>query len=298
MVSVIIPYYNKQNSVLRAINSVLNQTFTDWELIVIDDCSPQALNAHELPSDNRIQYSQNPQNLGAARTRQRGLNLSTGAFVAFLDADDWWDHRFLEYCIKALESTTKSDGAYVKTKVYHPDGSDSIRKYSDREFYKIRETLIRYARPWQTGGILWRKSSCGDWGQLKTNEDSWFEISSAKYNCLIPVNLVGYFVDQSGDSHLSTNFSNCNVATDIQELFLRIFVEERTKLNLGIRITLFTRLLRGQLRILEYCGKESALIWRQKLSVHSSILGALCRNRIIMKVLLRLIQSSPFKIHF
>ncbi len=298
MVSVIIPYYNKQNSVLRAINSVLNQTFTDWELIVIDDCSTQPLNAHELPSDNRIQYSQNPQNLGAAQTRQRGLNLSIGAFVAFLDADDWWDHRFLEYCTKALESTTKSDGAYVKTKVYHPDGTNSIRKYSDREFYKIRETLIRYARPWQTGGILWRKSSCGDWGQLKTNEDSWFEISSAKYNCLIPVNLVGYFVDQSGDSHLSTNFSCCNVAKDVQDLFFRIFVEEKKKLNLGIRITLFTRLLRGQLRILEYCGKESALIWRQKLSVHSSILGALCRNRIIMKVLLRLIQSSPFKIHF
>jgi hypothetical protein len=69
-------------------------------------------------------------------------------------------------------------------------------------------------------------------------------------------------------------------------------------LNLGIRITLFTRLLRGQLKILEYCGKESALIWRQKLSVHSLFLGVLCRNRIIMKVLLRLIQSSPFKIHF
>lgn len=298
MVSIIIPYYNKQNTVLRAINSVLKQTYADWELIVIDDCSPQPLDVRELPADSRIRYLQNPQNLGAAQTRQRGLNLSNGKYVAFLDADDWWDNRFLEFCTQALKSTPKSDGAYVKTKVYHPDGTESIRKYSDKEFYKIRETLIRYARPWQTGGILWRKSSCGDWGQLKTNEDSWFEISSAQHNYLVPIDLVGYFVDQSGDSHLSTNFSNCNVATDVQELFLRIFIEERTKLNLGIRITLLTRLLRGQLKILEYCGKESALNWRRKLSSHSWILGILGRNRLIMKVLLRIIQSSPFRIHF
>jgi glycosyltransferase involved in cell wall biosynthesis len=250
LISIIIPYYNKKDTILRSVNSVLSQTYTNWELVLIDDCGEDRIQEYTLPQDDRIRVIFNESNKGAAQTRQRGLNLSNGKYVAFLDADDWWDNRFLEYCIQALETTPKSDGAYVKTKVYHADGTESIRKYSDKEFYKIRETLIRYARPWQTGGILWRKSSCGSWGQLQTNEDSWFEISSAKHNCLIPIDLVGYFVDQSGDSHLSTNFSNCNVATDVQELFLRIFLEERTKLNLGIRITLFTRLLRGQLKIL------------------------------------------------
>jgi glycosyltransferase involved in cell wall biosynthesis len=298
LISVVIPYYNKCNTISRAIVSVLKQTYYSLELLIIDDYSDQPLDIASLPVDSRILFLSNSINLGAAQTRQRGLNLSRGKFIAFLDADDWWDPNFLDYCLIVLLNNELSDGAYVKTQVLHPDGTHSLRRHCDIGFTKIRETLIQYSRPWQTGGILWRKSSCGDWGSLKTNEDSWFEISSSKYNCLLPVNIIGYFVDQSGEAHLSASFTHCNVAQDVQSLFLRILECERNKLSLGIRITLFLRIVRGQLRILEYCGMEIANLIRKDISKNSRFMGMICKNRLTMKLIHRVLQATPYKIHF
>ena len=108
LVSVIIPVYKAREFVEEAIRSVLAQTITDLELLVIDDCSPD--DSFEIvqslaQEDSRIRPLRNERNMGVAKTRNRGLELSQGKYVAFLDSDDIWYPSKLEAQIDLLEQT-------------------------------------------------------------------------------------------------------------------------------------------------------------------------------------------------
>lgn len=96
--SVIIPLYNKAPYVAKAIGSVLSQTFADYELIVVDDGSKDnsaeiAAQAIEGRSNCRLIRQSNA---GVSTARNNGVAASQGDYLCFLDADDWWDCRFLE----------------------------------------------------------------------------------------------------------------------------------------------------------------------------------------------------------
>jgi len=94
---------------------VLAQTYQNWVLIIIDDCSNDKLDISVLPEHKKIIDLYNDINLGAAQTRQRGLDIAEGKYISFLDADDWWVKLFLEKCIRQLELEKKCDGVYVKS---------------------------------------------------------------------------------------------------------------------------------------------------------------------------------------
>lgn len=92
-VSVIIPAYNAAAYIEQAIRSVMAQTYTDWELLVIDDCSTDgtyAIAQRLAAEEPRIRLIRNEKNSGVAATRNYGLELCGGAYVAFLDSDDVW----------------------------------------------------------------------------------------------------------------------------------------------------------------------------------------------------------------
>jgi glycosyltransferase involved in cell wall biosynthesis len=90
-ISVIIPAYNAANCIADSITSVVNQKFTNWELIVVDDGSTDttAEIAGSFLSDTRIQLIRQA-NKGVSAARNAGIRLSTGKFIAFLDADDYY----------------------------------------------------------------------------------------------------------------------------------------------------------------------------------------------------------------
>lgn len=89
-VSVVIPVHNRARYVGTAIESILAQTFTDFELIVIDDgSSDNSLEVVESYTDPRLRLVPNESNLGIPATRNRGLDLSRGEYMAILDSDDW-----------------------------------------------------------------------------------------------------------------------------------------------------------------------------------------------------------------
>ena len=108
LVSVIMPAYNAEPFIEEAIASVIAQTVADWELIVIDDCSTddtvQIVSAF-VRQDPRIQLLTNASNMGVAKTRNRGLELCRGQYVALLDSDDYWKPRFLEKMLARAEQT-------------------------------------------------------------------------------------------------------------------------------------------------------------------------------------------------
>lgn len=112
LVSVIMPAYNAQEYIEKAIRSVLDQTVADLELLVLDDGSTdntceivEALSAQ----DSRIVLIRNERNLGVARTRNRGLEQFQGRYVAFLDSDDVWHPEKLETQLARMQET----GAYL-----------------------------------------------------------------------------------------------------------------------------------------------------------------------------------------
>lgn len=93
LVSIIMPSYNTAKFIDETIESVLKQTYTNWELIIVDDCSTD--NTDEVVkkylSDSRIKYLKNEKNSGAAVTRNYALREAKGRWIAFLDSDDLWN---------------------------------------------------------------------------------------------------------------------------------------------------------------------------------------------------------------
>ena len=90
----IIPTYNRAALVKRAIQSVLNQTFQDFEIIVVDDSSVD--NTEEVVKgfrDDRIRYIRHPNNKGLPAGRNTGIKVASGEYIAFLDDDDEWKKR-------------------------------------------------------------------------------------------------------------------------------------------------------------------------------------------------------------
>ena len=103
--SVIIPLYNKAPYVAKAIGSVLAQTFTDYELVVVDDGSrddsaEMAAKAMDGRPDCRLIRQENA---GVSMARNNGVTASHGDYLCFLDADDWWEPTFLEEMSKLIE---------------------------------------------------------------------------------------------------------------------------------------------------------------------------------------------------
>lgn len=98
LVSIIMPSYNTATYIAASIKSVLAQTYTNWELIIIDDCSTDNTDEIVKPflTDKRIKYLKNKQNSGAAITRNRALREAKGKWIAFLDSDDLWVPQKLE----------------------------------------------------------------------------------------------------------------------------------------------------------------------------------------------------------
>lgn len=136
LASVIMPAYNAEAFIAEAISSVLAQSISDWELIVIDDCSSDK--TYEIAmrlqqQDPRICVLRNDANSGVAKTRNRGIDLAKGKYVAFLDSDDIWLPEKLARQIDRIDST----GAELCYCSYAIIGSSGEKVRGD---YLVRET--------------------------------------------------------------------------------------------------------------------------------------------------------------
>lgn len=106
LVSIITPTYNCARFIAETIQSVQAQGYTNWEMIISDDCSTdntREVIASYLASDSRIKYICNEKNSGAAITRNNALKVAQGRWIAFLDSDDLWLPEKLEKQIRFME---------------------------------------------------------------------------------------------------------------------------------------------------------------------------------------------------
>lgn len=124
MFSVIIPLYNKEYYISKSINSVLKQTFKNFELIIINDGSTDdSLSIVQQFTDTRIKIV-NQENSGVSVTRNNGVKLAKYEHIAFLDADDWWNSHFLEEMDKLV--TNYPDAGLYGCKYYLVKNSNLI----------------------------------------------------------------------------------------------------------------------------------------------------------------------------
>lgn len=99
LISIIMPAYNCEKYIEESIKSIIDQTYTNWELIVVDDeSSDNTVRIVEMMAikDKRIKFHKNIQNQGVSATRNRAISLAEGEWIAFLDSDDMWKENKLE----------------------------------------------------------------------------------------------------------------------------------------------------------------------------------------------------------
>lgn len=106
LVSIIVPVYNAEKFLNDTINTVLKQTYENWELILVNDCSKDnsvKIIKEYQKNDKRIKLVNNKENSGAAISRNNGIDKSKGKYLCFLDADDLWDKNKLKKQIKFMK---------------------------------------------------------------------------------------------------------------------------------------------------------------------------------------------------
>ena len=145
-VSIILPTYNRAHLIGRAIQSILNQTYQDFEIIIIDDGSKddtEKIIRGFQEKDNRIKYIRFEENKGAAAARNAGIKMSKGEYITFQDSDDEWVIDKLEKQMKVIE--TSSENIVVYCGFWRIDGDEKTYipdiKISNREGNIHKELL-------------------------------------------------------------------------------------------------------------------------------------------------------------
>ena len=188
-VSIIIPTYNRANLLSRAIKSILNQTFKDFELIIVDDGSTD--NTRQVvekfqKEDSRIKYIWQENSGAPARPKNTGIKNSTGEYIAFLDDDDEWLPEKLEKQLKLFENSEKNNLGFVGCNFYINE-DNKTKLYKIPKMKNVFKNLLEGVVINGSSGIMIKKLVIGNVGlfdeNFKSSEDwdLWIRISQ-KYD--------------------------------------------------------------------------------------------------------------------
>ena len=161
LVSIITPSYNSEEFIKETIESVLNQTYDNWEMLIIDDCSTDKslqLIKEYIKVDSRIKYLKNNQNNGPAVTRNIALSKVKGEYIAFLDSDDFWDKLKLE---KQVEFMEKNNLEITHTDYFFTNSLGEIIKKVQTSNVIDYKILLK-GNQFKTMTMMMKKSFIGD----------------------------------------------------------------------------------------------------------------------------------------
>ncbi|WP_429075463.1 glycosyltransferase family 2 protein [Aeromonas veronii] len=156
--SVVIPLYNKQDFISKCIESVLTQSFSSFEVIVIDDGSQD--NSEEIVKkikDDRVKYFHQT-NGGVSAARNKGIEEASGEYIAFLDADDWYEGDFLNVVHKSILEHPDAD-AFTTGYFKHKNGTVTISTRSATQKHHQSIVINDFYKYWAKGAFFFT-SSC------------------------------------------------------------------------------------------------------------------------------------------
>lgn len=210
LISIIIPVYNVEKYLDRCINSIINQSYTDLEIILVDDGSPdkcpQICDEYAL-KDNRIKVI-HKLNGGQSSARNAGLDIATGDYITFIDSDDWIGIDTYEYCMKLINETdaevVQFDYSYViDNRVLKSDPREIIKVYENKDVLQNYMTSSTYTGSYSVCRCLFHNKLIGNvrFREGKINEDlDWKFLVLQKCKRMVDSNLVKYYYWQSGNS--------------------------------------------------------------------------------------------------
>ncbi|MDP1864702.1 MAG: glycosyltransferase [Thiobacillus sp.] len=204
--TIIMPCHNASAHLPSSVGSVMAQTFSDWELIAIDDGSTDhTLKWLRAQTDPRLRVHAQP-NQGVSAARNAGLAAASGLYVAFLDADDTWDARFLDKMVAALQLNPDAMLAYCGWQnVGLPGDRSQPFVPPDYEAPNKRTTLFAGCR-WPIHAALTRREAILSAGgfdpRLKNAEDYalWLEIAGTQPIVRVPDVLAYYHFHGTGQA--------------------------------------------------------------------------------------------------
>jgi len=190
VISVIMPLYNKRPYVRQAIDSVIQQTFTDWELIIVDDGSTDG-SPDEIPQDDsRIRFFHQA-NAGPGAARNLGISQSVGTFVTFIDADDYYYPQKLNHEITLLNNEKTAEWM-VSAFEYETNSSVTVHHIRDIHGKEIKDEPLIFdnallqltVKGWPIDGLCIKKALLNRLGGFREDMRC-FEIQDFIIRCAL-----------------------------------------------------------------------------------------------------------------
>ncbi len=266
--SIIIPTYNHGDKISRSVNSLLNQSFEDWELIIVDDGSTD--NTFEVimrfQRDLRIKYK-HQKNAGVSMARNRGINYAQGEYLLFLDSDDEVTSNWLQDYYEIIKENTNI--GIISCGIKLPDGNKRLPR--------INKKISNYKYQNLTGSFLLnRKVFKGIKGydiNLKHSEN-WELMARALEYCT--------------DNNLKILFTdNCNLIYNLEEFPEKTYIRDRDRAHAGLYLyKKYSK--KGVLNFNKYAFLKQA-------AINSIRIGKIKRGRII---LIELFKQKPGFVSF
>ena len=175
LVSIVIPTYNHGNYIGKAIKSLINQTYQNWEAIIIDNqSSDQTYEEIKNYSDSRIKYFEINNNGVIAKSRNYGISISKGDWIAFLDSDDWWTKDKLEVCVDNINDEVDFIYHDLETIQNKPKFFSKKRILKGRELHRpilddLLVTTIKNGNAIGNSSVMVRKNILSKIGGISEN---------------------------------------------------------------------------------------------------------------------------------
>jgi glycosyltransferase involved in cell wall biosynthesis len=232
LVSIIIPTYNRAYLIAETIESIIAQSYTNWECIIVDDGSSD--NTEELiesfsKNDSRIQYYERPVDRikGANACRNYGFEISKGEYVNWFDSDDVMAFDFLEVAFKEFDKNNNIDFVLFDFEVFKENVSNIIRIQKNKT-----NNLIEDYATWKinfgTWAIVWKRNFVEDYSfdeNLHRAQDLDFNLRiffNESYD-FITSNHIGVYLRQH-EKNLTSDFNKMNVNSLISEFKVRKYM--------------------------------------------------------------------------
>jgi glycosyltransferase involved in cell wall biosynthesis len=223
--SIIMPVFNREKVVLNAVNSVLSQSFSDFELIIVDDSSTDGtLKMLESINDKRLSIVPLKENKGAAHARNIGIEKSQGDYITFLDSDDTLEPDYFFQTYKSLNNTPGDLGfAWCGTR-YHTLNTDGSTKTSERIWNpqvisSAYHTFLKHLHIGIGCGVTFKRNVFDKVGyfneQLPAAEDTDFFLRVSQHFNFKVIDKVLVNIYKTGTDRMSSRFNSLSKAYEI-----------------------------------------------------------------------------------
>ncbi len=236
-ISIIIPTFNRAKLLERSLQSILDQDYKEWEVIIIDNFSSD--NTEQIVTDlknERIIYKKFDNSGSIAKARNEAIKISTGNYIAFLDSDDWWKPHKLRKCLDTFKNNNDLSIIYHNCRI--TDGKKNKNSKCRELNQNIYDDLICNGNTLITSSVVIRKDilkSVGLFNESKDylgweDYDLWIRIAKANYRFKLISTVLGYYWnDESSYDNSDRILANLDL---INKNILNNYIKSNSRANI------------------------------------------------------------------